>query len=1063
MNNFFKFKRVLALYALLLLCSWSQFTFGQTLRVTTTTYKDVTVTDSLYFTPSEASNYIYGNLNFSSILSGYMIDKSLERFTITAFDGLNGNDSTLHSMDNWFGIYSPLQRSGVNSSATLPTADSIQHIANSYPESFGIPLLFLNHSFQYIKSDALINGLFTTNSDTSILYDNPARTISPYATARVFAGSVFKYGGTITSSGEVKFILPAPLALTDTTTSNIQVDFGDGTGYQNVSPDVPILISYGSSGTKAIKFKQGARISTAEIQFIKDEYLQVAMPDDTTSNNLRSNSVNTLNTTPNDGADYKIFLGCDQTLNKPVLLVEGLAVQSPSNIPDLFRDFDPGLTNNHTFNRLQQLGYDIVVVKFRNNSASIFSNAAALENVIIKINSIKAGTEKLSIIGSSMGGVITKYCLKDMEDRSVDHNVQTFISLDSPHQGANVPSGLQSLLDAAGSNSKIVADKPSYAYLMSVLKSTAAKQLLTQNIFDNTNVRGTFASTYASKGYPALSNNYAISDGREDGTGLGYPAGGKMMELAGTVFGLLNTTQMFACHNTFLSPLSIFTQNGIITEWPFSLFTKIKRAVVITIGSSSLNYESEPGSVINAHVTYGDQTVQGIKDAWGNATVNYFGREQFTFVPTVSALDLNNQNFTQSGDYYPRNPFYNISTGNIKSNHITPFDDYITIGTAQTHTLVNQAISTFIIEKINGSAPTQTCIDQCLLTPVFTANSPICINQEDVVTVSNYPNGYKISWTVPTGVTILSGQGTNQIHYKSTVGGNISIAASFNLPSCSPVAFSKTIHIIGGSTPPTAVLTQPNKEYCNEATVTANPVADAVSYDWLATGDVLINESYTSLTGASNQVTISGSTGGTIMVRANYGSCGVSDYYELCFTPCNGSTDPMTVSNSAPLRNEPISAQVQEVEGATAYLWYTDGDFRETTTDPYWQTTASCGDHNISCVAQTDCGISHMTSFSYWSPCSGFYAFYPNPASNTMTISSRPPANTTLSNKASARLAKGLPFNFKLIDQKGKILKEGNSKGEDINFDINKIPNGNYIMHINTGSEIIKKQVVIKH
>lgn len=1038
-------------------------TNAQTLRITTRTYKDVTITDSLYFTPLEASNYIYGNLNFSSIISGYMIDKSLERFTIDAFDGLNGNDSTLHSMDQWFAIYSPLQRSGVNSTATLPTADSIQQIANSYPESSGIPLLFLNHSFQYIKSDALANDLFTTNADTSILYDTPGRTTSPYGTARVFVGSVFKYGS-ITTSGEIKFILPSSLTLTDTTTNNIQIDFGDGTGYQNVSLDIPIIISYSSSGTKTIKFKQDTRVSTAEFQFIKNEYLQVAVPDDITSNSMRSNGVQTLNTTSNDGADYKIYLGCDQTLNKPILLVEGLAVQSPSNIPQLFADFDPDLTNNHTFNRLQQLGYDIVVVKFRNNSASIFSNAVALENVINKINALKAGTEKLSIIGSSMGGVITKYCLKDMEDRNVVHNVQNFISLDSPHQGANVPSGLQSLLDAAGANSKIVADKPTYAYLMSVLKSTAAKQLLTQNIFDNNNTRATFASAYASKGYPAQSNNYAISDGREDGSGLGYPAGGKMMELVGTVFGLLNTTQMFACHNTFSSPLSIFTQNGILSEWPFSLFTHVKRALVITTGSSSLNYESEPGSIIDAHVTYGDQTVQGFKDSYGNAAVNYFGRKQFTFVPTVSALDLNNQNFTQNGDYYSRNPFYNVSNGNIVNNQITPFKGYITTGTAQRHTLVTQEISNFIINIINGSVPTQTCISQCFITPTFTANNPVCINQEDVVTISNYPNGYRIFWTVPNGVTIVSGQGTNQIHYKSTIGGDIIIAASLNLPSCSPVAFSTTIHIVGRTTPPTATMTQTTE--CSFATITAGAVPDALSYDWLATGDVTINDySSTSLVGAGNQVTVYGGVGGSIKVRANFGACGVSEYKEICFVPCNGNTDPMTIYNSSPLRNESITLQAQAVSNATSYQWYIDNNLQETTTDPYWETRSwPCGDHNITCIAVTDCGISYGATQSYWGLCSSYYSYYPNPANSEITVSSKPPASNTSKTNTLAKRSTGTPFSFKFIDQKGKVLLEGKSTaGEDYTLDVRKIPNGNYILHIYTGGDIVRKQVIIQH
>ena len=43
------------------------------------------------------------------------------------------------------------------------------------------------------------------------------------------------------------------------------------------------------------------------------------------------------------------------------------------------------------------------------------------------------------LVGHSMGGLVARYALKTMENKSEKHNVGTYVSYDSPHLGANVP------------------------------------------------------------------------------------------------------------------------------------------------------------------------------------------------------------------------------------------------------------------------------------------------------------------------------------------------------------------------------------------------------------------------------------------------------------------------------------------------------------------------------------------------------------------------------------------------------------------------------------------------
>ena len=62
-------------------------------------------------------------------------------------------------------------------------------------------------------------------------------------------------------------------------------------------------------------------------------------------------------------------------------------------------------------------------------------------------------SEKLVIVGPSMGGQMSRYALAYMEKHNIPHNTRLWVSIDSPHLGANIPIGIQSmmnLLDAFG-------------------------------------------------------------------------------------------------------------------------------------------------------------------------------------------------------------------------------------------------------------------------------------------------------------------------------------------------------------------------------------------------------------------------------------------------------------------------------------------------------------------------------------------------------------------------------------------------------------------------------------
>ncbi|WP_419801267.1 T9SS type A sorting domain-containing protein [Mucilaginibacter sp.] len=226
-------------------------------------------------------------------------------------------------------------------------------------------------------------------------------------------------------------------------------------------------------------------------------------------------------------------------------------------------------------------------------------------------------------------------------------------------------------------------------------------------------------------------------------------------------------------------------------------------------------------------------------------------------------------------------------------------------------------------------------------------------------------------------------------------------------------------------------------------------------------GDVLINGSSTSLNGAGSQVTISASYGGTIKVRANYSGCGVSQFSEQCFTPCSPGPAPLTMIYSNPQTNEPLIAQGQSVYGATSYKWYSDNTLIETTTDPYLETRNwQCGDHNLSCFAVTDCGLSSGAYDSYWGLCSGSYSYraYPNPTTDYLRIS---PVQESAQAKANGKRIPPNDFDYILYNNKGKALRSGKSIKAEAMLDVRDLERGTYFLHIKHDKKTDQKQIVI--
>jgi Putative serine esterase (DUF676) len=151
--------------------------------------------------------------------------------------------------------------------------------------------------------------------------------------------------------------------------------------------------------------------------------------------------------------------------------------------------YDPDgnpLTDNN-INLVEKLrsapyGFDVTLVNFPNGADYVERNAMALVALLKRENAkltANASTEKVSIIGPSMGGLVSRYALAYMEKNNIIHNTKLWVSFDSPHLGANIPIGAQENLYFYGylgqqDKAKIKFDEN--------FRSPAARQMLIEQL-----------------------------------------------------------------------------------------------------------------------------------------------------------------------------------------------------------------------------------------------------------------------------------------------------------------------------------------------------------------------------------------------------------------------------------------------------------------------------------------------------------------------------------------------------------------------------------------------------
>lgn len=513
--------------------------------------------------------------------------------------------------------------------------------------------------------------------------------------------------------------------------------------------------------------------------------------------------------------EYRIFYStqnnsCTKQLRKPIIIVDAWDPGDKRTISEFFdKDKSKLLYTNsnggqsNLANVLRAKGYDVIILNFPKVALStvtiyyfgipytfnfsrdggvdyIERNGMILAELIKQVNQKLAqngSTEKLVVVGPSMGGQISRYALRWMELNGQNHNTRLWLSFDSPHLGANIPLGFQTMLQGLA---QVTESEGARDFYENQLRSPAAGEMLihqtfpdffnafqymlsgmlgqwglgVQNCFNNqAPLRLHWRNTLANIGYPQNLRRIALVNGSYNGGEYQTP-GGKMLNfkgktvktnirmIEGEAFFMKNNASSLMCFVETRSAFKTWLALGLFTGGTFSDDFRISGGVSSVYGP----LDGAPGGMYDVQGQYeAELKAKNLEYALGFIRFETSAMtHNICFIPTKSALDVK----------YPNTDWRSaLNNYQLRCNNETPFHSYYVPPTNENHiTLTSDNVAWLMQEldndfKINMHAAPVRCQDITYqLTPGI-----------------SFPNN--VTWSIVSGngVSIVSGNSSSVI------------------------------------------------------------------------------------------------------------------------------------------------------------------------------------------------------------------------------------------------------------------------------------------------------------
>jgi len=533
------------------------------------------------------------------------------------------------------------------------------------------------------------------------------------------------------------------------------------------------------------------------------------------------------NTTKYGQLEYKIFFGdnnqtgsCDiSRVKKPFIVVDGFDPGDTRRIEDtdcdaicqkLISDANDGIyneedhesiyelmkfsndPNDNMVAKLQEENYDVIIINLPTIRAAhnfkeiihdygadyIERNAMSLVSFIQDVNTKLTqnnSSEKLVVVGPSMGGQITRFALAYMEKKEQetnntiwDHNTRLWVSVDSPHQGANIPLSIQGSTHFLGFTNESEDAKKVYEQ---TLRSPAAKQMLIEHYdyiftgnpspyFTNYQTALRANGIANSNGYPTKSRNIAMTNGSLTGK-TEASAGQRFLDMRGYFrikwwFIVQHewTINLFTTKNNYQSHSN---QNGLVYDtraykvgWNFYNSSSVTKTNTNWQGSLDV----VPGGLFNSGNDYKEDAIAVLKEESIKRRMYIPSTEEslvipHSFISTHSSLDTNG--FSD---------WYKPIDKDIVCSGQTPFDTYYGEKNNTAHVSFTQNAKNWLFQELNGNKQSPT-VPHIFNLSSLTGDLAVCDNKTNIynLDIPNTCSGYTVTWTTSSNIQIQ--QSTN--------------------------------------------------------------------------------------------------------------------------------------------------------------------------------------------------------------------------------------------------------------------------------------------------------------
>ncbi|WP_042371376.1 esterase/lipase family protein [Streptacidiphilus neutrinimicus] len=349
----------------------------------------------------------------------------------------------------------------------------------------------------------------------------------------------------------------------------------------------------------------------------------------------------------------------NQGLMRPVIMADGFNL-GRSDLQWLYAGLD---RDYPLLSELRRRGRDVILLGFDERSASILDNAQAAMAAVQRTLAEQLGGAPLTVGGFSMGGIITRYALADLERQRMDHRTRLYFSYDSPHRGGVVPIGLQAF-------SHFIPLANDFARQMN---SPAARQMLWRH-YDPSNggigvapERVAFLKKLEEIGsWPRIPRLIGLANGRGDGKGLDIKPGDTTLAVEKIYPG-----------TTFYAQ----AQNGDVTVAELRRLLPPAQKTIKTNGFPEL--DAAPGGTLRSFGILADM----LKKFGAEVDLRH---EDVCFVPSVSAVSI--RDIDQQKDLYA--DIDALDPGDSE------LDDFICSTANTAHTAVTEELCTWLLDRL---------------------------------------------------------------------------------------------------------------------------------------------------------------------------------------------------------------------------------------------------------------------------------------------------------------------------------------------------------------------------